>query len=208
MQQRLFVAGSTGAVGRTVVRLAREMRIPVVPHARPRRDGALPADARAVVFDLADHEALRAELERCTTVLQLIGTMRSRFSGGDTYETSDVLTTRQLVEAAREAKIAHLVLLSSSGASRFGGPYLAAKARAEGIVRDSGVPYTIVRPGFFQGEGHTGPPLAGAVARLVGAWAWRPISVESVARAILHIARERAPLGTVVEGKALWDLAA
>jgi uncharacterized protein YbjT (DUF2867 family) len=201
-------AGSTGVIGRTVVRLARATRVAVVPHARPRRDGAAPADPKAAVFELGDTKTLTAELERCTTVLQLIGTMRTRFGAGDTYETSDILTTRQLADASRDAGIRHLVLLSSSGASRLGGPYLAAKARAEEIVAASGVPYTIVRPGFFEGEGRHGPPLVGAFARAIGAWSFRPIPVERVAAAILRMAVEGAPLATVVEGRALWDLSA
>jgi uncharacterized protein YbjT (DUF2867 family) len=208
VQRRLFVAGSTGVIGRAVVRLARAARVPVVPHARPRRDGAAPADPKAAVFDLGDTKALTDELSRCTTVLQLIGTMRTRFGAGDTYETSDILTTQQLADASRAAGIRHLVLLSSAGASRRGGPYLAAKARAEEVVVASGVPYTIVRPGFFEGEGRHGPPLVGAFARAIGAWSFRPIPVERVAAALLHIAREGRPLGTVVEGRALWDLSA
>jgi uncharacterized protein YbjT (DUF2867 family) len=203
--RRLFVAGSTGAVGRTLLGLAGGAD--VIPHARRPPQ---PPDPRTVVFDLGDAAALGRALRGCTTVLQLIGTMKNRFASGDTYEASDVGTTRQLADAAARAGGDHVVLLSSSGASasRLAGAYLNAKARAEAIVRDSGVPFTILRPGFFVGEGRKPPAALDVLGRLTGAWSWRPIPVESVARTILRVAVERAPLGEVLEGRALWDLAA
>ena len=38
-------------------------------------------------------------------MLQLIGTMRRRFASGDTYQTSDIDTTRALVRAAANASV-------------------------------------------------------------------------------------------------------
>lgn len=200
----LFVAGSTGAVGRTVVRLAAGKGIRLVPHVRPRRAARGPLDPRAAVFELSDARALEQALRGCTTVLQLIGTRRSRFASGDTYETSDVDTTRFLVEGARAAGIRHLVLLSSLGTGHPVGPYLQAKARAERLATESGVPYTIVRPSAFVGEGH--PPIPGmaTLTRLPGLRGLRPIRVEQLAAALLHVALEKAPLGTILEGESLW----
>ena len=201
-KRRVFVAGSTGAVGRTVVRLAAEAGLDVLAHARPK-----PGREGAHVFELGETRALDAALRSRTTVMQLVGTMRKRFDGGDSYASSDVGTTRLLVEAAQRVGVDHVVLLSSAGASRWMGPYLAAKAEAEALVRASGVPFTIVRPGFFEGEGHAAPPLSGAVSSVLGAWSFRPIAVADVARALLRIAVERAPLGRVVEGRELHALA-
>ncbi len=203
--RKLFVAGSTGAIGRLVVQQADAAGIPIVPHARPRRSGAADADPRAVLCDLADRPALTRALTGCTTVLQLVGTMRKRFARGDSYETSDIATTQQLVDAGKDAGIDHVVLLSSAGAGSGTGPYLAAKARAEAIVTSSGIAHTIVRPGFFRGAGHSPPPLSGLAASLLHVWSWRPIDVEDVGRVLLRVARERAPCG-VVEGRTLWDL--
>ena len=112
--RKLFVAGSSGATGRRVVSLAREQGLPLLAHLRPKPGRQ--ADAQTAVFELSDTEALRAALQGCTTVLQLIGTTRQRFSSGDTYESSDVGSTRFLVEAAAQAGVDHFVLLSSAGA--------------------------------------------------------------------------------------------
>src|SRR5690349_15737555 len=135
---KLFVAGSTGAVGRTVMRQADARGVDVVPHLRPKTAAQGKAlHPKADVLELSETEKL-AEAFRSTgrtSVLQLIGTMRKRFAAGDTYESSDIGTTQQLVDAAKKAgTVDHVVLLSSVGAGRPVGAYLKAKARAEQIV--------------------------------------------------------------------------
>src|SRR5262245_59683224 len=113
--RRLFIAGSTGAVGKTLLPLAEARGVAFLAHRRP-KPGAV-ADAKTAVFELTDSTALKDALAQCTTVLQLIGTMKNRFAKGDTYESSDIGTTQCLVDAARAAgSIDHLVLLSSVGA--------------------------------------------------------------------------------------------
>ena len=140
----IFVAGSTGATGRTLVRLADLKHIALVPHVRPGREHEY--GSRAAVLELGNAAALDEAMRGCGTVLQLIGTMRKRFAKGDTYQSSDIDTTRQLVDAAKRTGVPHIVLLSAVGAGRPAGAYLQAKAQAEAIVLGSGIPYTIVRP--------------------------------------------------------------
>lgn len=190
----LFVAGSTGATGRTLLGLAPRWPVTLVPHVRPGK-ARESLDSRAAVLDLDDAPALVAALRGCTTVLQLIGTMRKRFATGDTYESSDVGTTRKLALASREAGVDHLVLLSSIGAGHPVGPYLAAKARAESIVRESGVPWTILRPSAFEGEGHRVPPGMKLLTRLPGLSRFRPIALEDLGSALLEVAATRARSG-------------
>jgi uncharacterized protein YbjT (DUF2867 family) len=203
-ERRLFIAGSTGAVGRTVFRLCAADAVDAVAHMRPNRNREQPTPPNAAVFELSDASALDAALSGCTTGLQLIGTMRKRFATGDTYESSDIGTTRHLVESAKRTGIDHFVLLSSAGAGRPIGAYLQAKAKAEALVRDSGVPYTLVRPSAFEGEGHRPIPGLGLVTRALGLDGLRPIPVETLARLLIQVARERRPLGAVLEGRGLW----
>jgi uncharacterized protein YbjT (DUF2867 family) len=204
MNEPVFVAGATGAVGRTVVRLAAQRQLRLIPHLRPstaRRQGALPD---AAVLELSDTAALTEAMRGCGAVLQLIGTMRRRFASGDTYETSDIGTTAQLVEAARRSGRPHFVLLSSVGAGRPWGAYLKAKARAEAIVRESGLPFTVVRPSAFIGEGHRAPPGLAALSRLPTLARLRPIRVEQLAGLLLDLATQGDGRGEVLEGRSLW----
>ena len=204
--RRVFVAGSTGATGRTLLPLALAGGVDVVPHLRPAsaRGRALPE--QAAVLDLPDAVALDLALAGCTTVVQLIGTMRHRFAKGDTYESSDIGTTRSLVESAGRCGIDHVVLLSSVGAGKPVGAYLRAKAQAESIVTRSGLDYTIFRPSSFIGAGHRPPPGMAAMTRLLGMDRVRPIAIEQLAAAILYVARCGQARGQVLEGKSLWRI--
>jgi len=214
-QRRIFLAGATGTVGSCLLELADAAGVAVVPHVRPARAASGHSAAthpHAAVCDLADKDALVAALSGCTTIIQTIGTMRKRFAAGDTYESSDIGTTRGLVAAARAAGgIDHVVLLSSVGAGRPVGAYLRAKAEAERIVLDSGIAYTIVRPSAFVGGPHRPPAFLdaglGLLARVGGrgvADAFRSIRVEALARMLLHQARYRPALNETLEATSLW----
>jgi nucleoside-diphosphate-sugar epimerase len=207
MARKLFIAGSTGVVGHEVVRLCGERGVEYVAHARP-KPGRQPPP-RSAVLELSDAAALVDAMKGCTTVLQLIGTMRSRFGQGDTYETSDIGTTRQLVEAAKGAGVDHVVLLSSTGAGRPMGAYLKAKARAEALVREGGIPFTVLRPSAFTGtEERKVPGLMRVATRALGLRKLEPIEVADLARALLDVAARRDPLNAVLEGESLWDVVA
>jgi uncharacterized protein YbjT (DUF2867 family) len=200
--RKLFVAGATGATGQLVVSLATEQGLEVVAHQRP-KPGRL-ATANTAVFSLLDTAALKAALGGCTTVLQLIGTTRQRFASGDTYETSDIGTTRALVEAGREAGVDHLVLLSSAGAGHPLGAYLRSKAAAERLVQASTLPWTIFRPSSFISDSQKPPPAFAALTRALGLRRFEPIELPLLARGLVRSAKERAPLETVLEGNALF----
>ncbi len=221
----VFVAGATGATGVVLVPLLEGRGHQVRPHVRPATASrhAMGAHPRAVVVDLAEHDALVAALRGCDAVVSLIGTMRERFGAGDTYASSDVGTTKQLVDAARAAGVPRFVLLSSFGAGG-SGAYLQAKGEAEDIVRNSGLAWTILRPSALVspsqgGEGSHGRRqtpawlvTAGAAMAglpLVGGWVddVRAIPIEVVAGGIAA-ALERAPAldGRVLRGRELWAL--
>lgn len=172
----------------------------LIAHTRP-RPGREPG---ASCFELGDHARLVQALSGVTTAMQLIGTIRKRFAEGDTYESSDIRTTEQLARAAREAGVDHLILLSSTGAGRPMGAYLQAKAKAERIVTESGIPFTIVRPSAFDGDRHHAPPGLAAVTKLLGLSRFRPIRVEQLAQTLLHVATTRSAVGEVLEGDTLW----
>jgi uncharacterized protein YbjT (DUF2867 family) len=159
---------------------------------------------RKAVVELSDGAQLIEAMAGSTTVLQLIGTMRKRFATGDTYETSDIGTTRQLVEAAKRAGVDHFVLLSSVGAGRPMGAYLKAKAEAERLVRESGIPWTVLRPPAFEGEYHQPMPLLRVFTRLSVLRNMRPIHLEQLAAVLLRVAAQRGPLNAVLEGDSLW----
>jgi uncharacterized protein YbjT (DUF2867 family) len=204
-KRRVFVAGATGAVGHALLDLATKRKVDVLAHVRPKSAAKL-GDRQVAALELSDPGLVDA-MRGFTTVVQLIGTMRKRFESGDTYETSDIGTTRQLVDAAKACgTVDHLVLLSSVGAGSPRGAYLKAKAEAERLVTSSGLPFTIFRPSAFEDREGVFVPGMGAITKLFGLKKYQPIKLAELASAILFAATERGPLGVALEGGPLWDL--
>lgn len=203
-KRRLFVAGATGAVGQTLLPLAALRKVDVLAHARPRSAGKL-ADVPLAVLELSEPKLVDV-LRGCTTVVQLIGTMRKRFASGDTYESSDIGTTRHLLDAAKACgTVDHFILLSAVGAGSPHGAYFRAKAEAERLVSQSGIPWTTFRPSTFEDRPGTFAPGLRALTRALGLRKYQPIRLAELANAILLSAAERAPLGVALEGSSLWE---
>ena len=99
----------------------------------------------------------------------------------------------------------HVVLLSSVGAGYPLGAYLRAKAVAEALVRESGIPWTLFRPSAFVDEHRRPPPGFDTLTRVLGLKRYQPMPLPLLARGLLRSAAERAPLEAVLEGSALWS---
>ena len=223
----LFIAGATGATGTVVVPKARAAGLRVIPHVRPKTAGKHPLgkDPDALICDLSDEAALDKAMAGCDAIACLVGTTRHRFAQGDSYESSDYQPVIDLIESAKRAggPAKYFILLSALG-SRKGSGYLGWKFRAEEAVRHSGLPFTMLRPSFFDssgtgaqpsdGKSRTPPPIYGGLMSLIGklpglhdfAERVRPISLDELADAIVKIAIARGPVGQVLEGDRLRKL--
>jgi uncharacterized protein YbjT (DUF2867 family) len=177
--KRIAVSGATGFVGRHVVGRLEAAGHKVVPL------------SRETGFDLAtsDATALGAAIEGCDAVVHCAGINRE--IGSQTYHAVHVRGTQALVEAARSAGVGHFSVLSFLRA-RPDGPtaYHRTKWAAEAIIRDSGIPFTVLKAGVIHGVGdhmldhlshtlHTFPVfgLVGMREQPV-----RPLAVDDVAR--------------------------
>jgi uncharacterized protein YbjT (DUF2867 family) len=199
---RIFIAGASGAVGQTILS-TEPSDLEFMPHVRPGSESKIKHPHRVVV-DLSSTE-LAQKMTGVSCVMQLIGTMRQRFSSGDTYETSDIGTTRFLVNAAKLAQVKHFILLSSVGAGRPLGAYLRAKAQAENLVIDSGLPFTIFRPSAFEDRAGQRVPGLRGLADFLGLERYKPISLKELAAALLWSARTGGPQNEILEGRTLWN---
>lgn len=176
---RIAVSGATGFVGRHLVRRLKAVGHEVVPL------------SRETGFDLAtsDATALGAAIVGCDAVVHCAGINRE--IGNQTYDAVHVRGTQALVEAARSAGVGHISVLSFLRA-RPDGPtaYHRTKWAAEAIIRDSGIPFTVLKAGVIHGVGdHMLDHLSHAlqtfpVFALVGMREQpvRPLAVDDVAR--------------------------
>ena len=176
---RIAVTGATGFVGRHVV-----ARLEAAGH-------EVVSLSRRTGTDLAapDLTALQDALIGCDAVVHCAGINRE--IGSQTYDAIHVRGTQALVEAARNAGVGHISVLSFLRA-RPDGPtaYHRTKWAAEAIVRESGIPYSVLKAGVIHGRGdHMLDHLSHAlhsfpIFGLVGMREQpvRPVAVDDVAR--------------------------
>lgn len=146
----ILVAGATGQLGgriaRGLLQDGREVRI-LVRHGSPHQD-LIQAGAEPAFGDVKDPDSL---LRACRGVRTVITTVNSAARGGaDNPQTVDLDGNRALIDAARDAGVAHFIFVSALGAAEDSPlPFLRAKALSERHVRESGMEYTILVPNIF-----------------------------------------------------------
>jgi NADH dehydrogenase len=106
------------------------------------------AGAQPVYGDLKELASIEKACEGIETV---ITTATSAMRGGeDTVETVDRQGNRNLIDAARKAKVKQFIFISFIGADLNNPvPLFQAKAKTEVILGKSGMPYTVLAPNYF-----------------------------------------------------------
>jgi uncharacterized protein YbjT (DUF2867 family) len=145
MTPLILLTGGTGTLGRLVVPLLRDAGFTVRVLSRSSHEPA--AGVEFVTGDLATGNGVKAAVDGVETIVHCAGTQKG-----------DDVKARNLVQAAARSGRPHIVYVSVVGADKvpvvsgvdramFG--YFAAKRAAEGIVADSGLPWTTLRATQF-----------------------------------------------------------
>ncbi len=153
--------GVFGASGRTGTHIIEELK---------KRDVGIRAFSRSadqkdsldaldwVYADVTDEESLSIALRDVDVIISAIGPV-----GGDNSEIVDYLGTINIVSAAKKNDVQQIIYMSSIGAggaenistvilNLFANKTMKWKALAEDEIRNSGISFTIVRPGGLVGE--------------------------------------------------------
>lgn len=150
----ILVTGAGGFVGSYLLKRLSAAGHPVRALVRSRSDfeRIRSASVAACRLELTDPISLHAALEGVEQVVHLAGTFREL--GRGTFDVVHQNGTRRLLEAAKGANVKHVIYISTLGAApdRIY-PYVRSKWLAEGEVRGSGLPFTILRPSLLFGEG-------------------------------------------------------
>lgn len=158
---KAFVAGATGQTGRRIVEELVRRDIPVRALVRSLETAKeiLPLQSEwveLIVGDVLDPKSLERAIGNSTVILCATGAAPSLDPTGP-YRV-DYEGTKNLVNLAKATKIEHFVLVSSLCVSQFFHPLnlfwliLLWKKQAEDYLQNSGLTYTIVRPGGLKNE--------------------------------------------------------
>ena len=155
---KAFVAGATGQTGRRIVEELVKRQIPVRALVRnlEAAQAILPNQAELVVGDVLKLEGLTELLGDSTVILCATGAKPS-LNFTEPFQV-DYLGTKNLVEAAKAKNIQQFVFVSSLCVSQFFHPLnlfwlvLYWKQMAENYLIQSGLTYTIVRPGGLKNQ--------------------------------------------------------
>jgi uncharacterized protein YbjT (DUF2867 family) len=190
----VLLIGGTGSIGRRVVPVLLELgHTPRVLTRNP--DRARVADGAEVVGgDLADATSLGAAVRSVEAVVMTHGAPY----GSGNYDGVDYGAVPALLQAldGRDVRVA---LMSSIGVTGTGGSsrdLLNWKRRAERLLRASGLPCTMVRPGWF--DAGTGTE-ARVDLRQGDATEYGPVLREHVAQTLAHAIHEPGAVGRTVE---------
>ena len=196
----VVVTGANSAVGRAVVKApGREMPVKYRSVAAGRSERAAAAvppipegRGRIVRVDYDAPETLRDALLGASAILHLPGLLVERPNAS--YEDAHIRTTEVAIDAARRAGVEKFVLISAVGADAGSrNRYFRTKGRAEELVENSGLSYTILRPPLVLGPGTEGSAALlrsgrGALVPLLrsGRVMHQPLDVDDLAAAALR----------------------
>jgi uncharacterized protein YbjT (DUF2867 family) len=210
----VLVVGATGSIGRLVV--AEALRQGHAVRALLRDVGrarGLPQEAQRVVGDLTRPETLTAAVEGVDAIVFTHGSDGGSKGAAEQVDYGGVRNVLQALER-RQVRIA---LMTAIGVTNRQGAYNRAtqihdwKRRGERLLRASGLPYTIVRPGWFdynapdqrrlvllQGDTrHAGDPGDGVISRQQIAHVLVGSLLSDVARSkTFELVAERGPAPT------------
>jgi len=150
----ILVTGASGFVGPHLLKRLSTAGRPVRALVRSRSDfeRIRSESVTACRLEITDTVSLHAALQGVEQVVHLAGIFCEL--GRRTFDMAHQEGTGRLLQAAREANVKHVIYVSTLGAApdRIY-PFVRSKWLAEGEVRGSGLPFTILRPSLLFGEG-------------------------------------------------------
>jgi uncharacterized protein YbjT (DUF2867 family) len=212
---KVFLTGSTGFVGQNMIgrllRYGHAVRALVRncsgEKARQLQGHYQDGDFQYVRGDVVTGQGLVTGMQGCDAVIHLVGIIMEK--GNNTFEAVHHLGTRNVVEAAKRNGIKRFVHMSALGARADGvAAYQTTKWKGEEQVRQSGIPYCILRPSLIFGPGDGFVTQMMATMRKAplfrpvpgdGSPKFRPIFVDDVTYCFCRALTEEAATNQTIE---------
>jgi NADH dehydrogenase len=109
-------------------------------------------ECRLTTGDLGTPEAIDAVVAGCDAVIYNVGILREFPRQGITFEALQYRGAEDVAAAAKRAGVRRFLLMSANGIDSASTPYQTTKLKAEAMIRESGLDYTIFRPSVIFGD--------------------------------------------------------
>ena len=159
--EKILIVGATGSTGKRIIEILNNSQS-FEPVAMVRKK------EQQEIFDDMEVKSVLADLEQEDFSGVMKGVKKVIFAAGSGGDTGPEKTTEvdekgaiKIIDAAKKAKVKKFIMLSAMGADEPSSHpklehYLKAKAAADEHLRESGLNYTIIRPGRLSDDMGTG----------------------------------------------------
>jgi NADH dehydrogenase len=186
---KIFIAGGTGFVGGHLVTELQKSghTVRLLVHSR----STVAGNVEQVTGDVTRLESFAESLAGCDAVINLVGIIREVPSRGITFEKMHVTATANMLAAAARSGIRRYLQMSALGTRAAAvSAYHRTKWRAEELVRESALDWTIFRPSLIYGPHDAFINMLAAQLRLApvmpvigsGSYRLQPIHAADVSR--------------------------
>lgn len=151
---KVAIIGGTGFVGSYIVEAlidaGHEPHVLVRPGSEDKLHRA--GECQLTTGELASPEAVAAVVAGCDAVIYNVGILREFPRQGVTFEALQYRGAETVAKAAAAAGIRRFLLMSANGIDSAETPYQTTKLKAEAMLRESGLDYTVFRPSVIFGD--------------------------------------------------------
>ncbi len=151
---KVAVIGGTGFVGSYLVDALLDAGHEPHVLVRPGSEGKLHRanECHITTGDLDTPDAVDTVVSGCDAVIYNVGILREFPRQGITFDALQYRGAETVAEAAKRAGVNRFLLMSANGIDSAETPYQTTKLRAEAMIRQSGLDYTIFRPSVIFGD--------------------------------------------------------
>lgn len=150
----VFVAGSTGYLGSSLIPVLLENGHEVKALVRLGSESKLPVGCMAIRGDALDSKSYIHQLGYCDVFAHLVVVPHPGPSKAELFRSIDLKALRASVEAAMAAGISHFVYVSVAHPAPVMKGCVESRKEGESAIRHAGLNTTILRPWYVLGPGH------------------------------------------------------
>ena len=164
----VFMTGGTGYLGSRLAQQLLKRGHQVILFVRPESAHKAPAGAIVATGNLFDPVAMCPFIPENSVFVQLLGVPHPSPRKRDLFYKIDLESVKASALAARLAGAGHFVYVSvTQEPTRIMHDYQQVRALGEQAVRETGIPYSFIRPWYVLGPGHWWPVLLWPVYKVL-----------------------------------------